>query len=251
MTPALALALPYYRNPQMLAHQYGVWAAYPAEVRAQIEVVIVDDGSPAPEAAADVPRPAGLPALRIFRVLEDRPWHQHGARNLAMQQAQAPWVFLSDMDHVLPAHTAAALLPLVAIAPRDTVYTFARVDAPTLQPTRNARGELKPHVNTFALARAHYWAIGGYDEDLVGYGTDSYFRRRLKAASRCRHLDDLSIIRVPREVIPDASGWAPGVDPKAFRDAGRRGAHVRQVAARKAVTKAPPTVLAFPWEAVL
>ena len=249
MTPALAICQPYYKNPGMLAEQYRVWAAYPEAAKAQLEVVLVDDASPLP--AADVPRPEGLPALRIYRVKKDVPWHQHGARNLAAKEAAAPWLLLTDMDHVLPSHTLEALLALVARTSNDTVYTFHRLDAPLLTPTRDDRGNLKPHVNSFAIHRGHYWAIGGYDEDCVGYGTDSYFRTRMKAASRMKHLVDLALIRYPREVVPDASGSSPGMDPRAFRNAGRRTAETRRRLQAKAARKLPPTVLAFEWERVV
>ena len=250
MTPALALCVPYYKNPGMLAEQYRLWAGYPEAAKAALEVVLVDDGSPSP--ALDVPRPDGLPALRIYRVLEDIAWHQHGARNLAAKEATAPWLLLTDMDHQLPSYTLEAILPLTQRADASSVYTFHRVDAPDLRPTMNDRGQLKPHVNSFLLTKAHYWRVGGYDEDCVGYGTDSYFRTRLKAASRMKHLSDLHLIRVPREVVPDASGSAPGVDPREFRNRGRRQAETqRRLALKRAQGIRTPTVLAFTWEQVL
>lgn len=250
MTPALTLCLPFYRNPGMLAEQYRIWAAYPEAAKAQLEVVLVDDGSPEP--AFDVPRPAGLPALRIYRVGVDIPWHQHGARNLAAKEAAAPWLLCTDMDHILPGYTLEAILPLVQLADARSVYTFHRVDAPALTPTTNERGQAKPHVNSFLITKAHYWSIGGYDEDCVGYGTDSHFRTRLKAQSRMKHLNDLHLVRVPREVVPDASGSAPGMDPKVFRNQGRRTAETqRRLAMKRAKGITAPTVLAFPWERVL
>lgn len=244
----LSLVQPYYRNPQMLAHQYATWAAYPPAAKAALEVVVVDDGSPEP--AADVPRPNGLPTLRLYRVLEDRPWHQHGARNLGAHEATGPWLLLTDIDHVVSAESLAAILVLLEHADSRTAYTFYRVDAPHGLPTRNERGELKPHVNTFLLAKAHFWAVGGYDEDFVGYGTDSYFRGRLKAAGRMRHLETIAIERVPRTVIPDASSHAPGVDPRVLRNRGRRPLENQRTLARKRRHGLGPTVLDFPWEAV-
>ncbi len=244
----LSLCLPYYKNPGMLAEQYRVWSGYPPELKDQMEVVLVDDGSPAKQAPAIVLRPEGLPALRIYRVLVDLPWHQHGARNLAAREAIGEWLFLTDMDHVLPAESLRRLLALLP-AQEHVFYTFARLDAPDLRPTRNERGELKPHVNTFAITKARFWQIGGYDEDCVGYGTDSYFRQRLKAACPARHLENIPIIRYPREVIADASGSQPGMDPRAFRNAGRRPGETQRNLARKGHRR--PTVLKFPWERVL
>ena len=243
----LSFAMPYYKNPLMLAEQYRVWAAYPEELKDAIEIVLVDDGSPEP--ALDVPRPDGLPPLRIYRVLQDIPWHQHGARNLAAKEAVGPWLFLTDMDHVLPADSLAALTRTLLEAKPSDVFTFFRRDAPDLRPTLNVRGERKPHVNTFAMSKAWFWKVGGYDEDCVGYGTDGYFRARLHAAGPSTHLKSIFVVRYPREVIPDASGSAPGMSPRAFRNAGRRSAETQRRLAKK--RGRGPTVLAFPWERVL
>jgi hypothetical protein len=166
-------------------------------------------------------------------VLEDRPWHQHGARNLGAREAESPWLLLTDMDHVVPAASLRSLLTVFPSAGATDAFTFFRVDAPHGRPTRNERGELKPHVNTFAIRREHFWAVGGYDEDCVGYGTDGYFRNRLRAASHMRHLAGISIVRYPREVIADASGSKPGMDPRAFRNAGRRSGETKARLARK------------------
>lgn len=166
---ALSICIPYYRNPGMLAEQYRVWSGYPDALKSRVEVVLVDDGSP-DEAALDVPRPDGLPDLRIYRVMEDRPWHQHGARNLAADRAGHPWLLLTDMDHVLPAASLAALLD---VKEKAAIYTLARLDAPHMRPMLGKDGRPKPHPNSFAMTRDLYWRIGGYDERLCGvYGTD-------------------------------------------------------------------------------
>lgn len=245
----LSLCVPFYENHGMLGHQYETWASYPDALKAQLEVVLVDDGSPTP--AADVPRPDGLPPLRLYRVLKDIPWHQHGARNLAATEAAGPWLLLTDMDHVVPADSMMALLDVLTEAPTDAIFTFARVDAPDFTPTLNRYGGLKPHVNSFALTKALFWAVGGYDEDCVGYGTDSYFRRRLFAQGTPAHLNDVRLIRYPREVIADASTWAPGVDPRALRNAGRRREETKRRLERKARHGEGPRVLDFAWERVL
>jgi len=246
----LSLCLPFYKNPIMLAAQYAVWASYSDTMKDQIEIVLVDDGSPADVAALTVPRPDGLPTLRIYRVLVDIPWHQHGARNLAATEALGPWLFLTDMDHVLPVESLRQVLAIVETG-TDAVYTFQRLDAPDLRPTQNERGNLKPHCNTFLMTKARFWKVGGYDEDCVGYGTDGYFRHRLYRKGPAIHLAHVPVIRYPREVIADASGSQPGMDPKAFRNAGRRKAETAQRLARKHAKGLGPTVLAFPWERVL
>lgn len=250
MTPRLSICMPYYCNPSMLAHQYSVWAGYDNGLKSQIQIVLVDDGSPAGQAAIDVPRLGNLPTFRIYRVLEDRPWHQHGARNLAANEAIGEWLFMTDMDHVLPSESLAKLLNRLT---EDRVYGFHRVDAPKMQP-KLLNGRHHPHQNTFAVKRERYWAAGGYDEDFCGmYGTDGYFLRKLLKGQDVAHLPDVSVIRFPREVIHDASTRAAdGQDPKAFREASRQWDKRHHLLAMKAGhPNAPVPVLQFPWERVV
>ncbi len=243
--PILSIVLPYYRNPAMLRRHFAEWASYSKELQADIEVVVVDDGSPAREGALFVPRPAGLPALRIYRVLEDRPWHQHGARNLGADAAIGAWLYLGDMDHLIPAE---ALSQMVRLCNYEAIYTFGRVDAPNLTPTLK-HGIAHPHPNTFLMPRSAYWTIGGYDEELTGYGTDGYFRKRLKDAGiPIAHREDIRIVRYPRDVIADASTTT--LLRKEGRPAGHR-AQMKALAQRKARMGQRPTVVAFEWERVL
>src|SRR3546814_12029804 len=93
----LSLIFPYYRNPGQLALQYAEMTRWSEKAKAQIEIVIVDDGTPEP--AVDVERPAGMPALRIFRVLEHRLWFQNGGRKLAAHEDTG--VLLSSPDLTL------------------------------------------------------------------------------------------------------------------------------------------------------
>jgi len=240
MTPTLSVVVPFYRNQRMLSRQYLVWALeWPAALKECVEVIIVDDGSPEP--AANVARlyHADLPALSIYRVLEDRPWNQHSARNIGAHEARGEWLLLTDVDHVIPVDTLKAALEFGDPA---CGYTFARRDAPSGEPwksdhwstmahTLNREGARKPHVNSMALTREAYWRVGGYDESYSGvYGTDSMFRRRLW--SKLQQVEcPLPLIRVDRAVIPDAStttlqrqdGREPGIRERIAREKRARG----------------------------
>lgn len=240
----LSIALAFYRNHGMLLEQMRVWAGYPADLKSRIEVIVIDDGSP--EAAIDVPRPEGLPALTIGRLADvadpfTPPWRQDAARNRAAYEARGEWLFLSDMDHVLPADSARALLQRCDFG-TDVVYSFHRLDAPRLTPKRDKQGNLHPHPNTYAMRKSRYWAIGGYDEDCCGiYGTDGPFRRRLLNMSTLVHLHDVPIVRYPREVIPDAS-------TRVDRDRFRNNNFVMHRMQEKVRSAAPPSVLKIEWQ---
>lgn len=258
--PRLALVFPYYRNPEMLRRHLAVWRdEWPADLKREVEVVIVDDGSPvetAAEVLADTDR-NGLPTVSLYRVTEDRPWHQHGARNLGAHVARAKWLLMTDADHVVPPATLREALAALPLGKREVV-TFGRVDAPPVADwragdslefvrTRRDDGSLKPHVNSFLISRKHYWRTGGYDESYCGiYGCDQEFRSRLWKHSNERHMEHAPLIRVGRESIADAS--TRGVVRKApeNRAAKKRVAALKSMRGESGVVKS----LQFAWERI-
>lgn len=243
----LTLVMPYFENPTMLGLQFEGWRKWPGKYRNRLRVVLVDDGSEnAP--ASTVARPSGLPAVEIYRVTENRPWHQHGARNLGAHVAPEGWLLLTDMDHVLSPESAAMLFKAMDKGRLDpeTIYMLDRVEADTGLPTVHpVSGAPKPHPNSFVVTRETFWRIGGYDERATGfYGTDSMFRARAFTRAKRGHLD-IPLTRYWRDIVPDAS--TNGLPRKEGRDTPERTAKLKAIAA------APDAIvtLDFPWERVL
>lgn len=214
----LSIVLPYYDNARMLSVQYANWRTWPCKYRNALKVIVVDDGSPN-SPAANVPRPYGLPQIEIYRVLEDRPWWQNGARNIGAHEAPEGWLLLTDMDHVLEAEAAAMLFKRLPKLDPGTAYMLDRVEADTGLPTLGRDGNPKPHPNSFVVTRDMFWRAGGYDERTAGnYGTDRIWRDRLYAFANRGHLD-IAMTRYWRELVPDASTTSlprkEGRDPEA------------------------------------
>lgn len=241
----LSMVFPYYRNPSMLALQYAEMTRWSEKAKAQIEVVIVDDGSPEP--AVDVERPDGLPALRIYRVLEDKPWWQHGCRNIGAHEAAAPWLLLTDIDHILTASAADALLKRLPKMDGNTAYMLHRVEADTGLPTVNDKGQLKPHPNSFVMSRNLYWRVRGYDEEFEGYGTDGQFKQRLYSIAQKGFLKKVPLVRYWRDIVPDANTSTLGRKVPEYR------CDTKAVLARKAAEGRLDEVKTFslPWERAL
>lgn len=214
----LTIIMPHFQNLGMLHEQQQVWADYPADLRARLHVVVVDDCSP--KGARPGPKAVtvdGLGSFRIYRLVTKARWNWPACRNLGASVATTDWLLLTDIDHVVPAETLAALLEGDLQA--GSVYRFSRVDAPHPWPyPLSACAPYKMHNDTWLLERRLFfsplqWAhhryvrgVGGYDERLSGcYGTSGEFRDRVMATAALHILRTEPVIRYPREIIPDAS----------------------------------------------
>jgi glycosyltransferase involved in cell wall biosynthesis len=188
----ISLCMAYYENRGMLAKQYEQIRNLPIEIREHLEVVVCDDGSPDnPAWVEDI----GC-KLQVYRIEVDIRWNQDAARNICCAHATKPWLLLTDMDHMVPMATWRSVMR------RDhdegTAYQFGRVSAPRMEP-------YKKHPNSYLMHRSLWDKSGGYDERFAGfYGTDSDYKHRLMRYGPIVDLKE-PIIRVPREVIPDAS----------------------------------------------
>lgn len=243
---ALTLIQPYYDNPTMLVEQQRAWLRYPAELRARLHVIIVDDGSPRwparphilPPLLPGAEIPSGLASFQLYRTLVDVRWNWIFCRNLAVANAATEWVLMTDIDHVLPAKTLANVLDKKLRS--LTAYRFSRVDAPAMTP-------YKPHPNTWLMTRSLFDQVGGYDERFSGfYGTDGEFRRRVEDNSEEIVILPQVMIRYPREVIADASTTTYGRKEEQDRKNVRR-----IVLERKEVPNWKPLRVTFPYERLL
>jgi hypothetical protein len=239
----ISLCLPYYLNATMLQRHAGELLKLPKDLRRYIHLVVVDDGSPtspALEALGNIGWSAlngSLGSASLYRMDVDVRWNQDACRNLAALKAPTKWLLLTDIDHLVPEATWKRLItrPLGSKA----VYRFGRVSMPDL-------AAYKPHPNSWLMQRATYDKAGGYDERFAGwYGTDADFRDRVQKVAKVEQLPQV-LIRVPREVIPDASTTT--YQRKTPED----GANIQRIKAeRKADPDPSPKRGLFPWTKIL
>jgi hypothetical protein len=234
----ITICLPFYMNAGMLKEQCRRFRALPDEMKAGLHLIVVDDGSPSGRAEHE---DIGFP-FELYRMLVDIRWNQDACRNLAVSKATTDWVLLTDMDHIAPAETLAALVNTKHDPGRT--YRFARMTL--MRQDEDGQDWLepyKPHPNSWFMTRERYWAIGGYDERLAGlYGTDADFRNRVVAG--CGRVIDLPeyLIRVPRDTIPDASTTTYGrKEPQDLR---------LKALLRERAPNWRPEHFRFPWERV-
>jgi hypothetical protein len=176
----------YFENPNMLQFHVENWNQFGEDLRGAIEIIIVDDHSPTP--ALPIVEKCTLP-LRCYRLEERFPWNQHQCRNIGAKEAALDgkdrWLFMSDLDIVLPAAEARRMLTKDLDA--TAYYTMER----------KLFGESdKPNPNTFLVRHSAFWKVNGYDLDLIpigggGYGSAREFRKRIRKVVRHEHMDDV------------------------------------------------------------
>lgn len=234
------IVMAYYENPNMLALQLREWALYRPTDKIAMRAVIVDDGSPRNPAEPVVRQygNVGFP-IKLFRIHENKPWNQDGARNLAMKHTTG-WALMKDMDHVLERDQASGLLQLVSHdAVRGEYY----------MPDRTYHGMPEhPHANSYVMHADDFWRMGGYDEDFAGaYGSDSNFRKCMKAELQEKATHAFSLSRWSRKEMSDAStnDWGRKESPY----------HRSQFPALEAKNRGPAykatNHLRFNWEQVI
>lgn len=234
------LILPYYENPSQLARQLKNLGDLPRDVRDHIHLIVVDDGSPG-VSAAEVATPyldsaAGLASLQLFRIEVDVRWNWLAARNIGVHHAPTEWVLLTDIDLELPEVTARRIIEK-KLSP-ENVYRFSRLTAPDMTP-------YKPHPNSWLMTKKRFDQIGGYDERFSGfYGTDGEFRDRVRANCREIIILDEPLIRVPRELVADASTTRYGRKEKQDHEG------VTRIRAQIAREGGKPRRLSFPYHQV-
>ena len=249
----ITLILPYYFNAGMLAEQAKVINSYSPDVRRNLEVIVVDDCS-APDARAekaieDARIVFNIASFKVYRILTDLRWNWLQCRNIGAKEATGQWLFLTDIDHLVPPATMQYLHDNTVgnVFKSARFYTLDRVNYAPKIPWDKMEA-YKPHPNTYFMAKKLYWKIGGYDEVFAGnYGTDGMYKRRCLDNARQVQLVNLAVARVDRSIIPDASTTPEMLDRKDNRAPGI----LEEIAAYKEEHKLPIQTLKLPWKRVI
>lgn len=194
LQPKISHCVPYYNNAGMFARHCAELAAMSLDVRKRIEFVVCDDASDVP---AKAPHLGVNFAMRIYRLKGDHvPWSHRVCSNVAAHEAAAPWLLISDIDHLVTEGVWRALLTAKLDPLR--VYTFGR---------ENMDGSFKlPHPDSWLMHRDVWNRLGGYDERYRGlYGQNSGMIDRVARHAGQTIQLPLNLVRVDRAEIPDAS----------------------------------------------
>jgi glycosyltransferase involved in cell wall biosynthesis len=172
-SPSISIIIPTYNRPSLLPRAVRSALAQTVE---DIEVVVVDDGSPVPVNLPEHPR------LRVVRLPENR--GTAAARNAGAKAARGRYItYLDDDDQLLPQMAEVSLTalanttlpqPVAALSGLEVIGLDGKVDQTRIPPTL-PRGkhffleEIEPEQSflskqTLVVERELLLGMGGYDE---------------------------------------------------------------------------------------
>jgi hypothetical protein len=142
----------------MLEVWWDYLMSYSLDILDSVHFVFVDDASTTystmvPQVVAD------RATITAYRIDQNIPWNQPGARNLAMKHVNG-WVLATDPDHVPSENLLRALVN--CDFKRGHFYHPMRHRNMTKEPIK------LPPTNVFVIHTDDFWATGGYDEDFCG-----------------------------------------------------------------------------------
>ena len=163
------IVVPYFNEPDQLRKQEEIWKNF------DNRVIIIDDHSEVPVQTK----------YEAWRIDDDIPWNQPGAKNLGMHVAPDGWILLHDIDHYFPD------LGLINEMEKETgtVYRFRRC--------YNDGIEIDSHLSALLIERNTFWNSGGFNECFSGsYGYDDieFIERLLRMGVKFRICNIFSII---------------------------------------------------------
>jgi glycosyltransferase involved in cell wall biosynthesis len=191
-SPAATIVIPTHNRPQLVRRAV---ASALAQTVADVEVVVVDDGSAEPVELADPD-----PRLRLFR--NQRPLGVSAARNVGLEHARGRWTtFLDDDDELLPDMVEASLeaagrsrlpAPVAVLSGVEDLSpdgAVIRVCEPIAVPRG---GDLFGHrfqqtytqqTNSLFAPTEVLRAIGGWDDAIKGLEDDDLLLRLIRVCS--------------------------------------------------------------------
>lgn len=223
----ITLGTTFYNNPEYLDQYIKI------NLPLVDELIIVDDGSNPP--IDHYVSPGGK--LRLFRVPVDYGFNSHGCRNLIMKMSTSDWVILTDIDRsfVWPEHVYNSIREKkLDPAAFYKFYYSNKLNRVMQLPTKTTAKDVGFSLNDFLIHKSLFFAVGGYDEELIGYKCgDREFRNQLRVLGLEKWLEG-SYINFLRYASPYNHKPVPR--------------HVEQIVLKRIKTPEPDKpILTFEW----
>lgn len=196
--------IPYYRNAPMLEIHIRNWERYSDEVRSRLRIFLIDDCSPVDERPDELLRAAPESVrkmVRLFRILDDIKWNQHGARNLGARLARKGWLLLTDMDRVM---LSADMLAMMRYKLKPSRY-YKPIGV-RMHPTLLVQDSAKGPYNQLLIHHDTFWLAGGYDEDYCGcYYGDRQFLEAVAKVAKFERITSARMYRYSHHIVHGAN----------------------------------------------
>ena len=169
--PNLSIISHFYNEHEWVNKQIAHWQQINPQFRDFFEFILVDDFS---DEKYKLPK-TDL-NIRLFRVTDDIPWNQGGARNLATFHATGSVALFADIDQHIKIEFLERLCVSVPNIQRNMIHFFK--SNPPLINIQNGE-TLIHHPNSFFVNLKDFKTLVHYDEDFVGhYGFEDVFLLR-------------------------------------------------------------------------
>jgi len=217
----LSIIVPVYNSHRVVSRHIKHFNKM--ELPDDIEIIFMDDGSDPP--LKDYIGKIRCRNFYIYPTGDKRPWSQPCAKNLGVKISQGEYIFITDVDHILPKETimegyrfrsdkmeftrSFAILSHRGEIFKDPQslfkYGFSR-HRYNRRGTRHYR-----HTNTFVMRKRIFEEIGGYKERLCDKGVqyhldDSHLHQqygRHRAAGNCLPAEEGGMVHVFPAVARD------------------------------------------------
>jgi len=162
----LTVVLMYFAEPAGLLRQLEQFSSYPSDVRQQFALLVVDDGSPAPNLTAQsyvTQKHRQALTIEIAYIQKNIPWNTPGARNLAFKVASTDKVLMIDTDLFITLEVMEKALKWKTRTenpPGGYIgHTFNR---------KKPSGQYQAHPSAMLMDVGGFWKAGGMEEDFSG-----------------------------------------------------------------------------------
>lgn len=159
--PNITIISHFYNAHDCVSQQIAHWQKINPKLNDLFEFILVDDFSD-----TEYVLPKTDLNIRLFRVTDDIPWNQGGARNLATFHATGSIALFIDIDQHIKIEFLERLCGAVANLQRNTIYFF-KSDPPLINIQNGEK--LIHHPNSFFVNLKDFKTHVHYDEDFVGY----------------------------------------------------------------------------------
>ncbi len=202
------------------------------------ELIIVDDGSADHYHILNYVQPSEK--IKLYRVKHDYGFNSHGCRNLIMKESENEFVILIDSD----------------IKIHDPLYAIDVIKNLELKKNRLYRfidhsiqiGYMSDEsLNQFLISKTHFFSVGGYDEEIIGWRSgDRQFRRQLLNFGQEEVLYDINLIitRLGSVLLNDSRLLSP--NDIRYRELIRSG--IKKMEDRIKNPEPDKKILTFEWE---